>query len=48
MIFDKNYLEKKEQMKSELRTIIKNSKKGIFCRFDINNLIEISRRICDL
>ena len=38
-------LKKKEQIESELRTIIKNSKKGIFVNFTLTNLIEISRRM---
>jgi len=32
-------LKKKEQIESELRTIIKNSKKGIFVNFTLTNLI---------
>ena len=35
----------KEQIESELRTIIKNSKKGIFVNLTLTNLIEISRRM---
>ena len=38
-------LKKKEQIESELRTIIKNSKKGIFVNLTLTNLIEISRRM---
>ena len=38
-------MKKKEQIESELRTIIKNSKKGIFVNFTLTNLIEISRRM---
>ena len=38
-------LKKKEQIESELRTIIKNSKKGIFVKLNLTNLIEISRRM---
>ena len=38
-------LKKKEQIESELRTIIKNSKKGIFVDLSLTNLIEISRRM---
>ena len=35
----------KEQIESELRTVIKNSKKGIFVNLTLTNLIEISRRM---
>ena len=35
----------KEQIESELRTIIKNSKKGMFVNLTLTNLIEISRRM---
>ena len=35
----------KEQIESELRTIIKNSKKGMFVNLNLTNLIEISRRM---
>ena len=35
----------KEQIESELRTIIKNSKKGMFVNLSLTNLIEISRRM---
>ena len=35
----------KEQIESELRTVIKNSKKGIFVNLNLTNLIEISRRM---
>ena len=45
MIFDRTILKKKEQIESELRTIIKNSKKGIFVNLTLTNLIEISRRM---
>ncbi len=38
-------MKKKEQIESELRTIIKNSKKGIFVNLTLTNLIEISRRM---
>ena len=38
-------MKKKEQIESELRTIIKNSKKGILVKFTLTNLIEISRRM---
>ena len=38
-------LKTKEQIESELRTIIKNSKKGIFVNLTLTNLIEISRRM---
>ena len=38
-------LKKKEQIESELRKIIKNSKKGIFVNLTLTNLIEISRRM---
>ena len=38
-------MKKKEQIESELRTIIKNSKKGIFVNLNLTNLIEISRRM---
>ena len=38
-------MKKKEQIESELRTIIKNSKKGIFVSLTLTNLIEISRRM---
>ena len=38
-------MKKKEQIESELRTIIKNSKKGIFVDLNLTNLIEISRRM---
>ena len=38
-------MKKKEQIQSELRTIIKNSKKGIFVNLTLTNLIEISRRM---
>ena len=38
-------MKKKEQIESELRTIIKNSKKGIFVKLTLTNLIEISRRM---
>jgi len=42
-------LKKKEQIESELRAIIKNSKKGIFVNLTLTNLIEISRRdVCYL
>ena len=35
----------KEQIESELRTVIKNSKKGMFVNLTLTNLIEISRRM---
>ncbi len=35
----------KEQIESELRTVIKNSKKGIFVNLTLTNLIKISRRM---
>ena len=35
----------KEQIESELRTAIKNSKKGMFVNLTLTNLIEISRRM---
>ena len=35
----------KEQIEFELRTIIKNSKKGMFVNLTLTNLIEISRRM---
>ena len=35
----------KEQIESELRSIIKNSKKGMFVNLTLTNLIEISRRM---
>ena len=35
----------KEQIESNLRTVIKNSKKGIFVNLTLTNLIEISRRM---
>ena len=38
-------MKKKEQIESELRAIIKNSKKGIFVNLTLTNLIEISRRM---
>ena len=38
-------MKKKEQIKAELRAIIKNSKKGIFVNLTLTNLIEISRRM---
>ena len=38
-------MKKKEQIESELRGIIKNSKKGIFVNLSLTNLIEISRRM---
>ena len=38
-------MKKKEQIESELRTIIKNSKKGIFVNLTLTNLIEISLRM---
>jgi len=38
-------LRNKEQIESELRTVIKNSKKGIFVNLTLTNLIEISRRM---
>ena len=38
-------MKKKEQIESELRTIIKNSKKGIFVNLTLTNLIEICRRM---
>ena len=38
-------MKKKEQIESELRMIIKNSKKGIFVNLTLTNLIEISRRM---
>ena len=38
-------MKKKEQIESELRKIIKNSKKGIFVNLTLTNLIEISRRM---
>jgi len=38
-------LRNKEQIESELRTIIKNSKKGMFVNLTLTNLIEISRRM---
>ena len=38
-------MKKKEQIESELRTIIKNSKKGVFVNLTLTNLIEISRRM---
>ena len=38
-------MKKKEEIESELRAIIKNSKKGIFVNLSLMNLIEISRRM---
>ena len=38
-------MKNKEQIESELRTIIKNSKKGMFVNLTLTNLIEISRRM---
>ena len=38
-------MKKKEEIESELRSIIKNSKKGIFVKLSLINLIEISRRM---
>ncbi len=38
-------MKKKEQIESELRTIIKKTKKGIFVNLTLTNLIEISRRM---
>ena len=38
-------MKRKEQIESELRAIIKNSKKGIFVNLTLSNLIEISRRM---
>ena len=38
-------MKNKEQIESELRTVIKNSKKGFFVNFTLTNLIEISRRM---
>ena len=38
-------MKNKEQIESELRTVIKNSKKGIFVNLTLTNLIEISRRM---
>ena len=35
----------KEQIESNLRTVIKNSKKGMFVNLTLTNLIEISRRM---
>ena len=35
----------KEQIESKLRTVIKNSKKGMFVNLTLTNLIEISRRM---
>ena len=35
----------KEQIESQLRTIIKNTKKGMFVNLTLTNLIEISRRM---
>ena len=38
-------MKKKEQIESELRIIIKKTKKGIFVKLTLTNLIEISRRM---
>ena len=38
-------MKKKEQIESELRTIIKKTKKGIFVNLTLTNSIEISRRM---
>ena len=38
-------MKRKEQIESELRAIIKNSKKGNFVNLTLTNLIEISRRM---
>ena len=38
-------MKKKERIEFELRTIIKNSKKGIFVNLNLTDLIEISRRM---
>ena len=38
-------MKNREQIESELRTIIKKSKKGVFVKLTLTNLIEISRRM---
>ena len=45
MYLIRTILKKKEQIESELRTIIKKTKKGIFVNLTLTNLIEISRRM---